>query len=84
MASSHRTRTDRSDIINMRMNPLNFLKFKLVFPTKDWTPMMYLGALNPSIMNNAILSIELVTLDGRSYVTTRNALHIGYSPFLLI
>jgi hypothetical protein len=41
---------------------------------KDWEPRMYLGALNPYIMNNAILSLESVALDRRSYATT-NELH---------
>jgi hypothetical protein len=46
---------------------------KLIMP-KDWTPRMYLGALNRSIMNNAILSLELVALDQQSYTAT-NKLH---------
>jgi hypothetical protein len=45
---------------------------------KDWTPRMYLGALNQSIMNNAILSLESVALDQQSYTTT-NELHWLFS-----
>jgi hypothetical protein len=45
---------------------------------KDWTPRMYLGALNRSIMNNVILSLESVALDQRSYTTT-NELHWLFS-----
>jgi hypothetical protein len=43
-------------------NPFKKLTYKLIMP-KDWTPRMYLGALNQSIMNNAVLSLELVALD---------------------
>jgi hypothetical protein len=45
------------------------LTYKLIMP-KDWTPRMYLGALNWSIINNSLVSIESVALDTRSYATT--------------
>ncbi len=38
------------------------LSYKLIMP-KDWTPRMYLGALHQSIIDNAVLSLELVALD---------------------
>lgn len=50
-------------------NPSQFLHYKLIMP-KDWTPRMYLGALNWSIKNNTVLSIEYITLDGQTYMTT--------------
>ena len=50
---------------------------KVVMP-KDWTPRMYLGALYRSIKSNRVLSLELVTLQGRSY-TTINELHWLFS-----
>jgi hypothetical protein len=53
------------------------LTYKLIMP-KDWTPRMYLGALNRSIMNNAVLSLESAALDRRSYATT-NELHWLFS-----
>jgi hypothetical protein len=59
-------------------NPSKKLTYKLIMP-KDWTPRMYLGALNRSIMNNAALSLESVALDQRSYTTT-NELHWLFSP----
>jgi hypothetical protein len=58
-------------------NPYNKLTYKLIMP-KDWTPRMYLCALNRSIMNNAALSLELVTLDQQSYTAT-NKLHWLFS-----
>jgi hypothetical protein len=45
---------------------------------KDWTPRMYLGALDWLIMNNSVLLLELVTMDRQSYVTT-NELHWLFS-----
>ena len=53
------------------------LSYKLIMP-KDWTPRMYLGALNQSIRSNAVLSLESVALDRRSYATT-NELHWLFS-----
>jgi hypothetical protein len=50
---------------------------KVVMP-KDWTPRMYLGALFRSIKSNRVLSLELVTLHGRSY-TSINELHWLFS-----
>jgi hypothetical protein len=59
-------------------NPSKKLTYKLIMP-KDWTPArMYLGALNQSIMNNGILSLELVALDQWSYTIT-NELHWLFS-----
>jgi hypothetical protein len=40
----------------------------IVMPN-TWTPKMYLSALNKSIRKNSILSIELITIDGRVYAT---------------
>jgi hypothetical protein len=57
--------------------PSKKLTYKLIMP-KDWTPRMYLGALNRSIMNNSIVSLESVALDRRSYATT-NELHWLFS-----
>jgi hypothetical protein len=57
--------------------PSKKLTYKLIMP-KDWTPRMYLGALNRSIMNNSILSLESVALDRRSYAAT-NELHWLFS-----
>ena len=53
------------------------LTYKLIMP-KGWTPRMYLGALNRSIVNNGVLSLESVTLNRRNYVTT-NELHWIFS-----
>jgi hypothetical protein len=53
------------------------LNYKVILP-KGWTPRMYLGALNQSIKNNAILSLESVTLGGRTYVTI-NEVHWLFS-----
>jgi hypothetical protein len=41
---------------------------KVIMP-KDWTPKMYLSALNKSIKKNSILSIESITIDGQIYAT---------------
>jgi hypothetical protein len=41
---------------------------KVIMP-KDWTPKMYLSALNKSIKKFSILSIEAITIDGRIYTT---------------
>jgi hypothetical protein len=38
---------------------------KVVMP-KDWTPRMYLGVLYRSIKSNRVLTLELITLNGRS------------------
>jgi hypothetical protein len=43
-------------------NPSKKLTDRIIMP-KDWTPRMYLGALNRSIMNSAVISLELVALD---------------------
>jgi hypothetical protein len=56
----------------LHKNPSKKLTDKLIMP-KDWTPRM-----NRSIMNNAILSLELVALDQQSYTTT-NELHWLFS-----
>jgi hypothetical protein len=50
---------------------------KVVMP-KDWTPRMYLGVLYRSIKSNRVLTLELITLNGRSY-TTINELHWLFS-----
>ncbi len=64
-------------------NPSKKLTYKLIMP-KDWTPRMYLGALNQPITNNAFLSLEAVALDQKSYATT-NQLHWLFSlPFGVI
>ena len=60
-------------------NPSKKLTYKLIMP-KDWTPRMYLGALNQSIMNNAVLSLESVALDQRSYTTTNELNWLFSSP----
>jgi hypothetical protein len=63
--------------------PFQIELHKLIM-AKDWTPRMYLGALNQSIMNNAVLSLEAVALDQKSYATT-NKLHWLFSlPFGVI
>jgi hypothetical protein len=36
---------------------------------EEWTPKMYLSALNKSIKKNSILSIETLIIDGRIYAT---------------
>jgi hypothetical protein len=41
---------------------------KVVMPN-TWTPKMYVSALNESIRKNSILSIELITIDGRVHAT---------------
>jgi hypothetical protein len=41
---------------------------------------MYLGALNRSIMNNAILSLESVALYQQSYTTTKELHWLFSSP----
>jgi hypothetical protein len=41
---------------------------KVVKPN-TWIPKMYLSALNKSIRKNSILSIELITIDGRVHAT---------------
>jgi hypothetical protein len=41
---------------------------KVIMP-KDWTPKMYLSALNKSIRKNSILSIESIAIDRRIYAT---------------
>jgi hypothetical protein len=46
----------------------------------DWAPSMYLGALNRSIMNNAILSLGSVALDQRSYTATNEFHWLFSSP----
>jgi hypothetical protein len=41
---------------------------KVIMPN-TWTPKIFLSALNKSIRKNLILSIELITIDGRVYAT---------------
>lgn len=41
---------------------------KVIMP-EDWTPKMYLSALDKSITKNSILSIESITVDGGTYAT---------------
>jgi hypothetical protein len=55
------------------------LTYKLIMP-KDWTPRMYLGALNWSIIKNSLVSIESVALDSRSYTTTNELNWLFSSP----
>ena len=50
---------------------------KVVMP-KDWTRRMYLGALFWSIKSNRVLTLDQITLNGRSY-TTINKLHWLFS-----
>ena len=51
----------------MKTSPQN-PRSKVVLPN-TWSPKMYLSALNKSICKNSILSIELITIDGRVYST---------------
>jgi hypothetical protein len=59
------------------------LRYKLVMP-KDWTPRMYLGALNQSIKNNTVLSLESVAMDRQSYATTNKVHWLFSSPLNVI
>jgi hypothetical protein len=64
-------------------NPSKFLQYKLIMP-KDWTPRMYLGALNRSIKSNTVVAIESVTLEGRTYATTNELNWLFSSPIEVI
>jgi hypothetical protein len=41
----------------------------MVIMPQDWTPKMYLAALNKSVSKHSILSLESITIDGRIYAT---------------
>jgi hypothetical protein len=44
------------------------LDVKVIMP-EGWTPKMYLGALNKSIMKHSVISLELIPIDRQSYAT---------------
>jgi hypothetical protein len=44
------------------------LDVKVIMPA-DWTPKMYVAALNKSIRRHSILSLELITINGSIYAT---------------
>jgi hypothetical protein len=55
---------DSGDGVNQSLK----LDVKVIMP-QGWTPKMYLGALNKSIRNHSVLSLESIRIDGRSYAT---------------
>ena len=60
-------------------NPSKKLTYKLIMP-KDWTPRMYLGPLYRSIKSNTVVSMELMTLAGRTYTPTNELKWLFAAP----
>jgi hypothetical protein len=52
---------------------LTIYNFKVIMP-RSWTPNMYLGVLNQSIMTNSLLTLKPINGSGRNYTTMNKLL----------